>query len=78
MEWMFVVVLGYGGSYNGADYSAPSRARCKLMVLDVVYPQSVSNCRELYGDLCCFYKFVNNSLVKSESTDPTSLIAATS
>ena len=48
----------------GAGYSAPSRARCKLMVLDVVNPLRVSRCREMYGDLCQFYKLVNNALVK--------------
>ena len=64
MEWMFVVVLGGGGYGSGTHYSAPSRARCKLMVLEVVRPKVVSDLREMYGDLCCFYKFVNNSLVK--------------
>ena len=48
----------------GAGYSAPSRARCKLMVLDVVNPQVASFCHEMYDDLCCFYQLVNNALVK--------------
>ena len=48
----------------GAGYSAPSRARCKLIVLDVVDPQWVSDRRKMYGNLCHFYKLVNNSLVR--------------
>lgn len=66
MEWMFLAVLGVGGATGavGTGYSAPSRARCKLMILDVVEPRLVSHRRKMYGDLCCFYKLVNNSLVK--------------